>query len=438
MRSLLLTMLCISSWTFGQTTLYTNDFEGASGFDINTTDMGGAPSGADNPWIINDIYLGGSGTFMCQTFSFPFTVPPAPQQPAGITNNPTSTYLHVSPQIAIDGGGNLPCASYIAPDGFCIFGGASTFTRMSSDISTIGYDSVEVDLWWMCGGSTLSFGEAYYSIDGGSSWTPINCPTTGTTQWITQTNWVNDFISDPAWANQSTLRFGFRFVTGTTAAAQELDPGFAVDDIEIIGHIACTPTTSTITETACVSYTAPSGNVYTSSGTYVDTIPNSTGCDSLITINLTVNTVNTNVTQAGPTLTAGAAGAVYQWLDCDNNFAIIPGETNSSYTATTNGNYAVSVTENSCTDTSVCLTVTGIGLVEISANNVRIFPNPANKELIINSTYTVESINVYDQLGQIVITSNSTKLNVAKLETGVYLVKIVTSGGTAVKRFVKK
>lgn len=47
--------------------------------------------------------------------------------------------------------------------------------------------------------------------------------------------------------------------------------------------------TSSITETACVSYTSPSGNVWTTSNNYVDTIPNSLGCDSIISIALTIN-----------------------------------------------------------------------------------------------------------------------------------------------------
>ena len=46
---------------------------------------------------------------------------------------------------------------------------------------------------------------------------------------------------------------------------------------------------STINETVCDSYTSPSGKVWTSSGTYLDTIPNVAGCDSVITVELTVN-----------------------------------------------------------------------------------------------------------------------------------------------------
>lgn len=48
-------------------------------------------------------------------------------------------------------------------------------------------------------------------------------------------------------------------------------------------------TTATISEVACGSYTVPSGDeTYMMSGTYMDTIPNAAMCDSIITINLTI------------------------------------------------------------------------------------------------------------------------------------------------------
>ena len=53
-------------------------------------------------------------------------------------------------------------------------------------------------------------------------------------------------------------------------------------------------------ESVCNSYTAPSGAVYTTSGTIQDTIPNAAGCDSILTINLTVNpTTTATLTEIG-------------------------------------------------------------------------------------------------------------------------------------------
>ncbi|PWH81244.1 lamin tail domain-containing protein [Brumimicrobium oceani] len=55
---------------------------------------------------------------------------------------------------------------------------------------------------------------------------------------------------------------------------------------------------SSFTAVACASYTVPSGDeVYTTSGIYLDTIPNAAGCDSVMTIDLTINnaTIGTDV-----------------------------------------------------------------------------------------------------------------------------------------------
>lgn len=55
---------------------------------------------------------------------------------------------------------------------------------------------------------------------------------------------------------------------------------------------ACTNTSNSITESACASYTSPSGNyVWTTSNIYQDTLPNVEGCDSILTIDLTVHAI---------------------------------------------------------------------------------------------------------------------------------------------------
>tara|TARA_B110000285_G_C15086872_1_gene596710 strand:- start:117 stop:1046 length:930 start_codon:yes stop_codon:yes gene_type:complete len=51
----------------------------------------------------------------------------------------------------------------------------------------------------------------------------------------------------------------------------------------------CTTTFSSINETGLDFYTSPSGIVYTDNGIYKDVIPNAAGCDSIITITLSMN-----------------------------------------------------------------------------------------------------------------------------------------------------
>ncbi len=67
--------------------------------------------------------------------------------------------------------------------------------------------------------------------------------------------------------------------------------------------------------------------------------------------------INTNVNVVGSTIYAVTAGASYQWLDCDNGFAVLPNDTNQSYSPVVSGNYAVIVTQNPCSDTSACTAV---------------------------------------------------------------------------------
>lgn len=71
---------------------------------------------------------------------------------------------------------------------------------------------------------------------------------------------------------------------------------------------------------------------------------------------------------------------------------------------------------------------------------VSIYPNPATTELNIQipSNVNLEAVVVYNALGQNVFESKSTVVDVNSLSTGVYSLKIVTSEGSVLKKFIKK
>jgi len=182
------------------------------------------------------------------------------------------------------------------------------------------------------------------------------------------------------------------------------------------------------TVSSCGSYVSPSGNyTWTSSGTYNDTIPAANTCDSIITIHLTVTNINTNVNQNGNVLTAQQPGASYQWVNCNNNYAVIPGATAQSFTATANGNYAVIITLNNCSDTSQCVNVTGVAINEWKSiiSEISVYPNPNNGSFTIFSPYR-KNLYLTDVMGRKIKNidfSNSDRVLINDLENGMYFLK---------------
>jgi len=90
--------------------------------------------------------------------------------------------------------------------------------------------------------------------------------------------------------------------------------------------------------------------------------------------------IDVSVSQEQNVLTAIASGYTYQWVDCDNEYLPISGEINQSYAATTDGNYAVIITESfECSDTSDCYSVVGTGRIkELAESLITVYPNPCD------------------------------------------------------------
>ena len=100
-------------------------------------------------------------------------------------------------------------------------------------------------------------------------------------------------------------------------------------------------------------------------------------------------------------LSATGLVAAYQWLDCDNAYATIPGEVNQFFTPAVTGNYAVEVTQGSCVDTSACMLVDFTEIGQLELENLSVYPNPSTGEFTIEIDSKIESIEVYDMLGRV-------------------------------------
>jgi len=74
---------------------------------------------------------------------------------------------------------------------------------------------------------------------------------------------------------------------------------------------------------------------------------------------------------------------------------------------------------------------TGIG--ELQMNELAVYPNPSSDLVTISASYTVKSIEVLNNIGQVVITDdvndNTYQFNVSTFENGIYFIKIKTDEG---------
>lgn len=89
--------------------------------------------------------------------------------------------------------------------------------------------------------------------------------------------------------------------------------------------------------------------------------------------------------------------------------------------------------------------VGSLGIATLDASNVTIFPNPVLNELTLEglSAYNFETIEIFNAAGQSVKQVGSTELNklelnVADLNSGVYMIHLNGVNGTTVKKFIKQ
>ncbi len=189
-------------------------------------------------------------------------------------------------------------------------------------------------------------------------------------------------------------------------------------------------TISTMNITACSSYTwVQNGFVYYNSGSYFDTLTSSTGCDSILLLNLSIDSLDNSVLNVGDSLFSNQNNASsYQWLDCDNNYAQVAGATSSVFHPMQAGNYAVAVVNGTCADTSNCEIITSIK--QISTNNLyHIYPNPARKALTItvHGNLITDRVQIFSISGvlvkEIYIQNQTTLVDVSKLTNGIYFIQ---------------
>lgn len=206
-----------------------------------------------------------------------------------------------------------------------------------------------------------------------------------------------------------------------------------------IGEI-CTVDSTTEIISACNQYTWINGITYTSdNATATHILSNLGGCDSVITLNLTITAIDTSIIVEGNLFTANAVGVNYQWLNCTNGFSVIPNETNQGFLPNVNGQFAVQLSANGCIDTSSCYSYVVDYLNKSITNHnqsFQILPNPNNGQFNVQfNSYFEGVLEIVDIAGKLMrrleFSGNLVALQCADLRKGIYLIKTVNSDGQA-------
>jgi hypothetical protein len=209
------------------------------------------------------------------------------------------------------------------------------------------------------------------------------------------------------------------------------------------------PVSGTDVQNACNSYTWIDGNTYTSNNntaTFNIIGGASNGCDSLVTLNLTINNVSDiTTTTSGVTISSNNASASYQWLDCNNGYAVVSGETSQFFTPFVNGSYAVQLMENGCMDTSACVSITTIGIIENNfGHELIIYPNPTegNFTIDLGAVYESTEVAIKDVNNKLIFSKviyNSQVLDLSIDEpSGIYLLSLTADHKKALIRVIKE
>ncbi len=201
---------------------------------------------------------------------------------------------------------------------------------------------------------------------------------------------------------------------------------------------------STQTLTLCAGHSITIGAaVHNTAGTFTDVLTSSTtGCDSTVTTNLTINTINNAVTVSGPALSAIAAPAAYQWLNCSSINGIIAGQTTQTFTASASGSYKVIISQNGCTDTSACYNISTTGINENSdIGGLTIFPNPSENIINISPPFPSQnfSLEIYSPLGELLVkTTDKIVIDISSFTNGIYLINIKQADKIWTRKIIKK
>ncbi|KAB1065157.1 T9SS type A sorting domain-containing protein [Salibacter halophilus] len=301
------------------------------------------------------------------------------------------------------------CDSYMAPSGAVI---NNSGTHLDTIPNSIGCDSIitinltvnnsdaTTDVVSACESYTWIDGNTYSSNNNTATYTYTNASGCDSVITLDLTILNSTSFTDVQTAcNSYTWIDGNTYTTSNNSATDTIVNAAGCDSIVTLDLTILNSTSFTDVQTACDSYTWIDGNTYTTSNnTATDTLVNAAGCDSIITLDLTINAVDVTLSTTNSTLEANANQTVasYQWIDCSDN-SLLSDETSQSFTATSSSEYAVIVeSTDGCIDTSSCEAVIGTGIFNTNSNSsmYSVYPNPTQGEVTLEFEKELQNISI--------------------------------------------
>lgn len=174
---------------------------------------------------------------------------------------------------------------------------------------------------------------------------------------------------------------------------------------------------------------------------------NVNGCDSIVVLpKLTIMELPSFHIAGTFSVHPGNSTELYAVSDETLSYVWSTGETTDTITVTPSENTEYSLTATNaqeCSKTSsVTIVVSEEGISAANASNVRIYPNPAATQVIIEGS-SVSNIKIYNMLGQLVVnkdaSNNKTVIPLEDYNNGSYILRIETKDGkTNVRSLVIK